>query len=578
MEALGRNYKDLDHEGIVSLINTEKYEDLVEVCNGLVKQNRNIELVKKIIYTLINLNEPYYVRAICDSYSEHYLRHGIILDSIKEFSKYENYSGALDLCLLYLDKGLDDSLHTIPKVIITSIVTGQDDKKLIEIVKKLLKINPQNSLVRELIQWAISVKNYPLTIEICSILLTLDLHNLDFLLNLIIRLNDNHETLVAKKLCKVLFKFFPQSPEVWAVAGYTFTKMGNYKKAFTAYNAAFKVIPQTNKKEKGMIVSYIGFTYICMGDFNKAIKICGESIRLYPKLAHSYSYLGLAYYKVGDLESAFKFIRTALSINKRCYHAWAILGQIYLEGNNYYEAFLACFTCLKNNNQYPEGIVLYNKLVNNLSFNILTHILPKLVELGYRKGVVHLNESSFPQEFLKTQRFISYSNEFQKFFPKVSIPFSEKVVAIYGNLPKCGLCKETLKIYGERINLKNNRRTYFYRCTKCGSKKEKVYPLNGNKTHSIKILVIVKPLIKKKEFKLAYEDLFITYYSLDTVQGLIRSKKDSGLVSELDKSVLLYGKDVFELNIDHVLKKDELLGAYKDAYHHYEEISNLSLE
>ena len=109
-------------------------------------------------------------------------------------------------------------------------------------------------------------------------------------------------------------------------------------------------------------------------------------------------------------------------------------------------------------------------------------------------------------------------------------------------------------------------------------RKEKTYPLNDNTTHPIKIYVIVRPLIKKKNFALAYEDLLITYYSLDTVQALISSKKSSGLVSELDKSVLLYGKDVFELNLDHEHKKSEALGNYKDAYQHYEEISNLSLE
>ncbi len=474
MEALGKNYKDLDHEAIVSLINTEKYEDLVEVCNDSLRHNRNIELVKKIIYNLINLNEPHYVRAICDSYSKHHLKAGIILDSIREFTKYENYSGALDLCLLYLDKSLDDSLHTISEVIISSIVTGQDDKKLVKVVKKLLEINPQNNQVHEYLHWAISVKNHSLAAEICSILLTVNPDNLNFFLKTITRLSDNHERSIAKKLCKVLLRFFPRSPEVWTVTGYAFTKTDNYKKAFTAYNAAFKYIPKTNKKTKSMILSYIGFTYICMGELNKAIKICSESIKVYPKVANSYSYLGLVYYKVGDLESGIKFIEAALSINKGCYQAWAILGQIHLEDSNYYEAFLACLACLKNNNHYPEGIVLYNKLVNNLSLNILTHILPKLVELGYRKGIVHLDESSFPQDFLKAQRFISYSNEFQRFFPKARIPFSEKVVAIYGYLPKCGVCKETLRIYGERINLKNNRRTYFYRCPKCGSKKEKV--------------------------------------------------------------------------------------------------------
>ena len=99
--------------------------------------------------------------------------------------------------------------------------------------------------------------------------------------------------------------------------------------------------------------------------------------------------------------------------------------------------------------------------------------------------------------------------------------------------------------------------------------------MHNKKLPSIKIYVIVRPLIKERNFKLDYENLVITYFPLDIVQSFIGSKSNSELVSKLHKSVLLYDKDVLKIDFNEEYESNESLGNLKDAYQQYKEISNL---
>ncbi len=70
--------------------------------------------------------------------------------------------------------------------------------------------------------------------------------------------------------------------------------------------------------------------------------------------------------------------------------------------HNCYEAFSACHACLSINNQYIEGISLYNQLINEPVVDILSHALPKIIEFGHRECLKQLDDIVFPLNFSKS--------------------------------------------------------------------------------------------------------------------------------------------------------------------------------
>lgn len=53
------NYVEALHEHVISLINGEQYDYLVKLCQEILDFDPYIPLVKKIVFTLINLNQAF---------------------------------------------------------------------------------------------------------------------------------------------------------------------------------------------------------------------------------------------------------------------------------------------------------------------------------------------------------------------------------------------------------------------------------------------------------------------------------------------------------------------------------------
>jgi len=104
------DYGELLHEHIVSLINGEQYDHLVELCQEVLRFDPYIPLIKKIVFTLINLNEGGKAIAICRAYVKLVPEQDLVIKVIEEFLRYSNYSGAIDTCKMYLGINKKDVL------------------------------------------------------------------------------------------------------------------------------------------------------------------------------------------------------------------------------------------------------------------------------------------------------------------------------------------------------------------------------------------------------------------------------------------------------------------------------------
>ena len=542
---IGNRNINVDHEGIVSLINEEQYEELVKLCQDIIISNpycKEVKLVKKIILNLINLNESTHAIDICKTFLTFVPSHNFIRKVFDEFLRYNHNSGALDLCSSYLEVNAEDGFLFLTDVLLEILNKCRDQKKIINLLRGLLKIKPQKyEFVCELVQWAVNTRKYVIASELILLLFKISRERIDFFFRILVLFNDNGENLKALELCKEMLKLSPKSVGIRIALGYTYTRLGKYKKALKTYTYGLKLSCSTEIQQKFKIKNYIGFTYNSMGYFEKAIEMCKNSILNLSNSIDSYNQLGFAWYKKGDFRKAIKFTNNAIRLNLNNYRAWATLGQINLELNNFYDAFTACNKCLRSNNQYLEGISLYNQFINNRSLKILSIAIPKIMEYGYREDITEFDKTSFSSEFMKEQRYLSYSEIFKNFLKQLNVIQSEDIIAIYLQIPKCSTYNLLLKVKGEAIDLKKRVRKLFLKCIECGQMINYEIPLK-QKEHILylKIHVVVKSLSGERSSKLDYEKIMITYFTLKEVQ----KHYNVNLRLKLKHSVLIYGEDI----------------------------------
>ena len=533
------------HDTVVSLINEEKYELLVELCKEIINNDfssvKKSNLVRKIIFDLINLDEQDFAISICKTFLKVKPHDRIASKVIDEFIKYKNYSGALDMCALFLQLKLD-KWSIISKVVLESLKKSQEeDHKICNIIRLILEFKPQKEFICEVIYQAINVKKYSLVFEMLPFLIKLNIADLSFYLSIIYLVNDNGQCQEAWESCKALLELYPKSSNAWIALGYTLMSLGKYQKALDVYAHTLKITPSTSFTTKSKIWSYIGLTLIYMGDIKKAIDICRKNLKIHRKYARSYYQLGLIHYKKGNLETGIKYMKKALALDQNQYRTWATLGQIYLELNNCHEAFMACHACLSINNQYVEGISLYKQIMSDPLVKILSYAMPKIIKYGYREALFKLCDPIFSPEFLRQHRYIYYSEAFQDFLREVRKTSSENIIAIYGQLHKCGNCNSPLRVYGEKINSKNGYKTLLYRCVRCRFEEEEISQMMDEVSY-LRINVIVKTLLHTRQTTLNHEKIFLTYYTVDELQKLIETGRQSINFSSLNNSVLLYGR------------------------------------
>jgi len=161
----------------------------------------------------------------------------------------------------------------------------------------------------------------------------------------------------------------------------------------------------------------------------------------------------------------------------------------------------------------------------------------------------------FSPEFLRQHRYICYSEAFQDFLREVRETSSENIIAIYGQLHKCGNCNSLLRVYGEKINSKSGYKTLLYRCVRCGFEEEEISQMMDEVSY-LRISIIVKTLLHTRQTTLNHEKIFLTYYTVDELQEMIETGRLSTLFSvlnNLSNFVLLYGRDLRKIKDNSII-------------------------
>jgi len=547
------NYSELLHDHIVSLINGERYDQLVTLCRDILQFDLHTPLIQKVVFTLINLNEAGKAIAICRAYLKLAPRHHLVIEVIDEFLRYKNYSGAIDACKMYLLTNQKDILEVVPRYIVQFLEANETLDEIFELIDIFLDLKPKRCDINNLIHDMIEIRNYRVAVYISKLLLDLNLEDIEMLYEMVKLLSDNGESQGAGEICKKIIKYYPKTPEPLILYGTVLISMKEFHKAIEIFNDILTNL-SLDYELKSRILNYIGRAHFCLGDLKKASWALRKSITLNPKLPNPYCNLGFTYYKKGYKEKGIKLVKKAILLDQSHSMAWVNLGKIHFELNNYDLAFNACHSCLSINNQHQEGISLYKKLSDTPTLIILNYIVSKLKKLGYRCGFDDFNENLFPNELLEKRGYISYSKEYQSFLMGSNHAFFDNIIAIYSWLPTCDKCKSVLKLYGERVDYKTNQRINYYRCEKCEWETSETRDLQASNISTIKIRVILNsasffPERKNNNnkfgvqyAKLDQEKLFITYTCFDEI--LKDHKSHSDLLTNLSQAALLYGQDI----------------------------------
>jgi tetratricopeptide (TPR) repeat protein len=470
---------------------------------------------------------------------------------INEFLKYDNFSGAIDLCRMYIRVNPEGNLGFIRTMILASLKKNIKYPNVFELIEELLEVDHGINFLYNLIYSMLEIQNYDKVINIIKLALKSDSKEKLSLLNIVNILVENGRFRGAWGLCRKFLKLYPSSIDVLTLYGRILTKRAEFQQSQILFNSILEQIPSSKPRLKSKILNLISWNYIQQGDWKKATNPCIKSTKLNPQYPESLNNLGLIYFKKGYIEKGIKLVKRALNLNPNLCQTWVNLGNINFELGNYYDAFTACYKCLCLNNQHQEGISLYKKLMSNPDIKILSFLIPKMIKLGYRCVFDSLNETIFPHKLLKNNRYIVYSKEFLNFLKKVRLAqmYLNDFIAIYCWLPKCESCAHLLKIYGERINYKDGSKTKMYRCENCGKEKRSVEKLDNENIPYLKLRVILHSRLQtstnRTQFysKLDYESIFITYSNLDIIQNNSNSKT-SDIIDSLKNAVLLFGDDI----------------------------------
>jgi serine protease Do len=107
--------------------------------------------------------------------------------------------------------------------------------------------------------------------------------------------------------------------------GYCYLKLKSYAKAIKAYNELIRIDP-----DNANTYSNLGFAYRKLGNHNKAIEACKQAISINPDDANAYSNLSFSYYNLRLYKDAIEACQQTIRINPDDVNIHFILGFIYL--------------------------------------------------------------------------------------------------------------------------------------------------------------------------------------------------------------------------------------------------------
>ncbi|MFW9972563.1 MAG: hypothetical protein ACFFDF_20420, partial [Candidatus Odinarchaeota archaeon] len=198
------NYVELFHNLVIQLINNEKYEELIILCYDVYSFKDNLPLIQKLIFTLINLHANKGAVDLCELCLKNSQEDEIFYEAINDFLKYDNYSGIIDLCRMYIRIKPNGNLSFIRTVILGFLKRGIKYFKIYNLIGELLELNRGVKYIYTIIYSMLEIQNYEAVINICKLILQSNSKEKLNLLNIINLLIDNGKYKEAWELCKIL--------------------------------------------------------------------------------------------------------------------------------------------------------------------------------------------------------------------------------------------------------------------------------------------------------------------------------------------------------------------------------------
>ncbi len=516
------------------MINGKEYYKIIFICEVLIDLYPDIEIIPLILFTFINHKELDIVLRICEKFIKINPNHKVISDVLDKLIKLNCYSTAITLLVKSLNEYSVKKFKIAHKIIFDSLLHDIINfNEIIELIKAVLRVNPLDSSILRLLPWMIenNCYNYKI-VRICQVILGADNSSNNYIhliLKILQRLIDNGKYEIALQVGQELLLILPHSPEIWLLIGFTFTNLKDFKHAFNAYKNAVKFSPE---KLKHKVLSYIAWTYICSGDYNKGITLCLKIEKPHKSLEFTdiiYNYLGYAYHKQGNSKKGIKFLRKALQLNSKYCHAWINLAKIKLEINNYQAAYIACVACLKINNQFMEALNFYKGLLTNQNLVLLSRIIIPFQTLGYVTSVESVKRS---QTTYNQRKLFQYQQDFINLLHMIArTPLDNSIISIYGDLLKCKTCNIPMSLKHDILNYAVKKEFIYYECKTCGRQEKEERPYSEESMPYIKLHIILKPSTKKPKFtKLIHENFFITYSNAGSISKNTQTRLNSAVI------------------------------------------------
>lgn len=520
------------HNVIVSLLNSENYDNLANLCQEVISEDIENEIIQKVIFTLINHEQYQIVGNILKKFIEIDLTHNFIFHVVHSLIINKAFQSVIDIFRESLK--LNPNNYLIKKIK-ALLINRKFFEPLVEITKLLIEFNSEIENVLNTLDSLIINKEYELLKKICYIILECEPY---LILRIILLLSDNGRSKEALQLSLTIKKRLPRSPEVWNVVGYIFVNMGLHQKALKAFSYALKYVNSINSDFSSIIWKNIAWTFNELKDYEKAIKTCKKALRIIPDNGHSYNQLGFAYCMKGVTRKGIKLIKKSIALNRNNCHAWYNLSQLYFQLYNFDNAYNSCYQCLSINNQFQKAVMLYNEIVNSPILKAISILLPRISTLGYR-AIIHDKDYRLLKDSIsfRSENLIPYSKNFKILLTKLQMKKIKNIIAISGLLPECSDCKKPLRMQGHSFDHEYNVWTTSFIC-KEGHREEKCTTINNKNAVHLKVIIIVKSLVDfpEKEIYLKKESLSIIFRTPEMVD------------KELHNYSLLYGKEIFDEN------------------------------
>jgi tetratricopeptide (TPR) repeat protein len=198
-------------------------------------------------------------------------------------------------------------------------------------------------------------------------------------------------------------------------------KLGNFKRG-DEYLRKSTAIRAKLKDNKGILLNYLRLssTFIEIGEFEKAIDACNETLKIDPNLAVVYIYRGIAYAELKQHERAIEDYSKAIELNPNLVDAYTNRGTAYARLNQHEQAIEDYNKTLELNPSFAEAYnnrgTAYDRLNQHEraieDYNKAIELNPNYANAYYNRGNTYADLNQYERAIEDYNKAIELSPNF----------------------------------------------------------------------------------------------------------------------------------------------------------------------